>query len=247
MLHVWLVPSPDGAFAGTNPNLPFWSAGLSAPDSARMRTDSAFNARAKRASLALAEVTDTTSIFPNLERRPELQPVLAARRDSIRVIVGELRAAEKAKDAARWDRALDSNSSPAPLTPSAAQQVSGGGTRVLIVDDHPAVANGLSRLLRLLGYDVRAELNPVDAVVTAKGFRPQFAVLDIGLPTMDGYALAEELRAHLGDMTPVLIALSGYDQPEDRRRSHASGFATHLVKPVDVDDLVGALSRLAPS
>lgn len=107
MLHVWLVPSPDGAFAGTNPNLPFWAAGLSAPDSARMRGDTAFNARARRASLALAEVTDTTSIFPNLERRPELQPVLAARRDSIRAIVAELRVAEKAKDVARWDRALD--------------------------------------------------------------------------------------------------------------------------------------------
>lgn len=107
MLHVWLVPSPDGAFAGTNPNLPFWAAGLSAPDSARMRSDTAFNARARRASLALAEVTDTASIFPNLERRPELQPVLAARRDSIRAIVADLRVAEKAKDTARWDRALD--------------------------------------------------------------------------------------------------------------------------------------------
>lgn len=107
MLHVWLVPSPDGAFAGTNPNLPFWAASLSAPDSARMRNDSAFNDRARRASLALAEVTDTTSIFPNLERRPDLQPVLAAHRDSIRAIVAELRSAEKAKDSARWDNALD--------------------------------------------------------------------------------------------------------------------------------------------
>src|SRR4029078_1758826 len=57
MLHVWFVPSPDGAFAGTNPNLPLWGARLSAPDSARMRTDSAFNGRVRRASLALAEVT----------------------------------------------------------------------------------------------------------------------------------------------------------------------------------------------
>lgn len=143
--------------------------------------------------------------------------------------------------------APDSNSSSAQLAPRVSQQASGSGTRVLIVDDHPAVASGLSRLLRLLGYDVRAELNPVDAIATAERFRPQFALLDIGLPTMDGYELAEELRAHLGDTTPVLIALSGYDQPEDRRRSHASGFATHLVKPVDVDTLLGALSRLAPS
>lgn len=107
MLHVWFVPSPDGAFAGTNPNLPFWAAGLSAPDSARMRNDSAFNGRVRRASLALAEVTDTSSIFPNLERRPDLQPVLAAHRDSIRAIVAELRVAEKTHDTARWDGALD--------------------------------------------------------------------------------------------------------------------------------------------
>jgi len=107
MLHVWLVPSPDGAFAGTNPNLPFWAAGLSAPDSMRMRSDSAFAAQVRRASLALAEVIDTASIFPNLERRPDLQPALAAHRDSIRAIVGDLRAAEKTKDGARWDRALD--------------------------------------------------------------------------------------------------------------------------------------------
>jgi hypothetical protein len=107
MLHVWLVPSPDGPFAGTNPNLPFWAAGLSAPDSARMRHDSAYSSRVRRASLALAEVTDTTSIFPNLERRPDLQPVLAMHRDSIRSIVTELRAAEKTQDAAGWDRALD--------------------------------------------------------------------------------------------------------------------------------------------
>ena len=107
MLHVWLVPSPDGAFAGTNPNLPFWAAGLSAPDSARMRGDTGFNARVRRASLALAEVTDTASIFPNLERRPDLQPVLAARRDSIRAIIADLRDAEQSKDTARWDHALD--------------------------------------------------------------------------------------------------------------------------------------------
>lgn len=108
MLHVWFVPSPDGAFAGTNPNLPFWALGLSAPDSARIRNDAAFGMLVRRASLALAEVADSTSIFPNLARRPDVQPVLAARRDSIRAIVTELRDAEKAKDAARWDRALDS-------------------------------------------------------------------------------------------------------------------------------------------
>jgi hypothetical protein len=104
MLHVWFVPSPDGPFAGTNPNLPFWALGLAAPDSTRMH-DPAFSLRVRKASLALAEIADTTSIFPNLERRPEVHAVLMARRDSIRALVPELLAAQRVNDSARWDRA----------------------------------------------------------------------------------------------------------------------------------------------
>src|SRR5262249_32302427 len=107
MLHVWFVPSPDGPFAGTNPNLPFWASGLDAPDASRMQHDSAFKSRVYRASLALAEVADTSSILANLERRPEVRASLVAHRDTIRVLIPELLKAQKAKDAARWDRALD--------------------------------------------------------------------------------------------------------------------------------------------
>ena len=60
---------------------------------------------------------------------------------------------------------------------------------------------------------------------------------------MDGYALARELRYRLADSPPTLIALSGYGQPQDRQRSDASGFAVHLVKPIDVDELVEALTK----
>jgi hypothetical protein len=106
MLHVWFVPSPDGPFAGTNPNLPFWALGLDAPEAARMR-DSSYKSRVYRASLALAEVADTTSILANLERRPDVRASLVAHRDTIRSLVPKLLDAQKAKDAARWDRALD--------------------------------------------------------------------------------------------------------------------------------------------
>jgi hypothetical protein len=104
MLHVWFVPSPDGPFAGTNPNLPFWAVGLAAPDSARMH-DAVFGARVRNASLALAEVADTLAIFPQFEQRPEVRAVVPAQRDSIRALIPELLAAQKAKDSARWDRA----------------------------------------------------------------------------------------------------------------------------------------------
>jgi hypothetical protein len=106
MLHVWFVPSPDGPFAGTNPNLPFWAAGFDAPDAARMH-DAAFSSRVRRASLALAEVIDTTSIFPNLESRPAVHAVLVVRRDSVRALMPQLLAAQTAKDPALWDRVAD--------------------------------------------------------------------------------------------------------------------------------------------
>lgn len=106
MLHVWFVPSPDGPFAGTNPNLPFWAAGLDAPDPSRMR-DQAFNARVRRAALALSEVVDTAAIFPNLESRNSVRPVLVARRDSVRALIPQLLAAQKSNDAAAWDRIAD--------------------------------------------------------------------------------------------------------------------------------------------
>ena len=106
MLHVWFVPSPDGPFAGTNPNLPFWAVGLTAPDSVRMH-DPAFSMRVRRASLALAEVADTTSIFPNLEARADVRAMLAPHRDSVRTLVAELLAAQKTHDQAKWDRAIE--------------------------------------------------------------------------------------------------------------------------------------------
>jgi hypothetical protein len=106
MLHVWFVPSPDGPFAGTNPNLPFWAVGLAAPDSIRMR-NAAFEARVYRASLALSEVVDSSFLFPRLENRLDVQAVVVPRRDSVRALIPELRAAQEAKDTARWDRAMD--------------------------------------------------------------------------------------------------------------------------------------------
>jgi PAS domain S-box-containing protein len=128
--------------------------------------------------------------------------------------------------------------------PGEATRTHGASTRVLVVDDHPDVVNGLARVLTLVGYDVRSALNPLDAIETAEAFRPQVAVLDIGLPMMDGYALARELRTQCGDAVPALIALSGYDQERDRRRSREAGFAMHLAKPIDIDELLKALESV---
>jgi CheY-like chemotaxis protein len=117
-------------------------------------------------------------------------------------------------------------------------------TRVLVVDDHRDVVDGLSRWLETYGCEVQAALTPAHALVLAETFQPNIAILDLGLPVMDGYALAEALRKRLGDAAPVLVALSGYSQPQDRERSRDAGFALHLSKPVDVDQLADALANV---
>jgi CheY-like chemotaxis protein len=117
---------------------------------------------------------------------------------------------------------------------------------VLVVDDHRDVVDGLSRLLETFNCDVRSALTPAQAIALAESFQPEVAIVDLGLPVMDGYALAEAMRSRLGDATPVLIALSGYSQPQDRERSDGAGFALHLAKPIDVDQLVEALDSLGP-
>jgi hypothetical protein len=104
MLHVWFVPSPDGPFAGTNPNLPFWAVGLAAPDSARMR-DAAFAAMVRRAALALGETVDSTSLLAQLERSPRVERAIAPHRDSIGALIIVLRDAERRRDRAGWERA----------------------------------------------------------------------------------------------------------------------------------------------
>jgi hypothetical protein len=104
MLHVWFVPSPDGPFAGTNPNLPFWALGLAAPDSARLR-DPAFGSMVRRAALALGEVIDPTSLLDQLAPWTSATSTIAAHRDSIRALVPLLRQAERRRDRAGWDRA----------------------------------------------------------------------------------------------------------------------------------------------
>ena len=106
MLHVWFVPSPDGLFAGHNPNLPFWALGLTPPDPARMR-DPATDTRIRKTALALGTLADTTGLFPNVARREPMHSLLAAMRDSIRPLVPALAAAQKAGDWKRWDEVAD--------------------------------------------------------------------------------------------------------------------------------------------
>jgi len=116
--------------------------------------------------------------------------------------------------------------------------------RVLIVDDNVDAAESLALLLQSDGHTVNVAHNGVDAVLRAESWRPDIAVLDVGLPGMNGYEVASALRAR-GDACPELIAVTGYGQASDMQRALAAGFRFHLVKPVDARDLTTAIARCA--
>lgn len=108
--------------------------------------------------------------------------------------------------------------------------------RILIVDDHVESAEGLAELLDIWGHETRIAHDAASAVAVALTMRPTVALLDLGLPGMDGCELARRLRAEGLDDT-LLLALTGSDAPDDRARVAAAGFAHHLVKPVDLQRL----------
>ncbi len=104
--------------------------------------------------------------------------------------------------------------------------------RVLVVEDNADAAESLASLLTLEGFDVRAAHDGLTAIHLARSFRPEVVLLDIGLPGMDGYEVARRLRQEDGLKQALLVALTGYGQDQDRRRSAEAGFDHHLVKPV---------------
>jgi CheY-like chemotaxis protein/two-component sensor histidine kinase len=112
--------------------------------------------------------------------------------------------------------------------------------RVLLVDDNTDAAAGTGALLRQLGHTVDIAHDAAEALAAARACLPDVAILDIGLPDMDGYALAAELRRQHGE-TLRLVALSGYGQQADIERAAQAGFALHLTKPATLDDLLRAL------
>ena len=110
--------------------------------------------------------------------------------------------------------------------------------RVLIVDDNRDAAESLAIVLQLGGHTTRIAHDGLRALEVMEEFQPEFVLLDLGMPTMNGYEVARRIRARSGDASaPTLLALTGWGQEEDRRRTAESGFHAHLVKPVDLDAL----------
>jgi PAS domain S-box-containing protein len=130
---------------------------------------------------------------------------------------------------------------------------SGVSRRVLVVDDNTDAADGLARLLRMQGHEVTTAADGLEAVEAASRLDPDVILLDIGLPRLDGYEVARRirmaaaLRGAVDSNRPRIIALSGYGQEDDRRRSREAGFDHHLVKPVELCDVLPLIPGAAGS
>jgi CheY-like chemotaxis protein/two-component sensor histidine kinase len=116
--------------------------------------------------------------------------------------------------------------------------------RVLVVDDNRDSAESMGMLLRLLGADVRIVYSGAEALETVSAFRPTVVLLDIGMPDLDGYEVARRIRQRAEGLDVTLIALTGWGQEEDRRRSRSAGFDYHLIKPADMNALEMVLASV---
>jgi PAS domain S-box-containing protein len=131
--------------------------------------------------------------------------------------------------------------SPQPQRPNAPVR------RVLVVDDNVDAADGLAMLLRLDGHDVRTVYHAEDVLEAAEAFVPDFTLLDIGLPRIDGYEVARRLRANPATRGIRLVAITGYGQTNDVTRAHDAGFEAHVVKPADPEVLNRLFAGDAPA
>ncbi len=118
--------------------------------------------------------------------------------------------------------------------------------RILVIEDNDDLAQGLGKLLRLLGHDVAVAMTGEDGVRLAGRDRPDVVLCDIGLPDIDGYEVGRRLRSDRSLDGALLVALTGYAQPEDLERASAAGFDRHLAKPVELAMLQQALAGLSP-
>jgi len=117
-------------------------------------------------------------------------------------------------------------------------------SRILIADDNEDSATSLAMMLELMGNEIRTSHDGLEAVESAADFRPDVILLDIGMPKLNGYEACRRIRKQPWSEKTVLIALTGWGQDDDRRRSHEAGFDHHLVKPVDPATLQKLLKEL---
>jgi PAS domain S-box-containing protein len=130
-----------------------------------------------------------------------------------------------------------------PTNGTVAPPIASSGRRVLVADDNKDAADSLAMVLELSGHDVRVAHGGRAALALAQTFRPDVALLDIGMPELNGYEVAKELRREPWATGILLIALTGWGQDDDRQRAKDAGFNHHLTKPLDLDTLETLLAN----
>jgi CheY-like chemotaxis protein len=115
--------------------------------------------------------------------------------------------------------------------------------RILVIEDNRDAADGLARLLEHMGFESQACYTGRHGLECMDHFRPQIVLLGLGMPDMDGYEIAENIRERHGAKQPILVACTGYGRAADRDRTARAGFALHLLKPVSVDQLKATIEQ----
>jgi PAS domain S-box-containing protein len=133
----------------------------------------------------------------------------------------------------------------ADVRPQATPAASAPRRRVLVADDNVDAAESLAMLLTMMGHEVRAAHDGEQAVDQAEQFRPDLILMDVGMPRVDGLQAATRIRSMAWGASPVIVALTGWGQEADRKRSREAGCNLHLVKPLDFDRLTVLLAQLA--
>jgi DNA-binding response OmpR family regulator len=118
--------------------------------------------------------------------------------------------------------------------------------RVLVVDDNQDAADSLAMLLGVRGEEVRIAYDGAKALEVERDFKPDVVLLDIGLPAVSGYDVAERIREKRGNKV-LIVAITGWGQEKDLRRAEDAGIDHHFTKPVDFEALVALIERAAPS
>jgi CheY-like chemotaxis protein len=149
--------------------------------------------------------------------------------------------------AVRLPAPADAHPAPAGADTPYRPDVSAAGLRVLVVDDNRDVADTTATILRLSGCDTHVAYDGHAGLEAVTRLQPDAVLLDIGLPGLDGYQVAERLRAQPMHRRTLVVAVSGYGQEEDRARSKAAGFDYHVVKPIDPAVITGLLGSLRES
>jgi CheY-like chemotaxis protein len=134
-----------------------------------------------------------------------------------------------------------------PITSDRDPAAASNGLRILVVDDNTEAAELPGEWLRATGHTTRVAFDGPQAIEAAQQFQPEVALIDLGLPVMDGFEVARALSSSPQTSNVALVAVTGYGQAMDRARTRDAGFEEHLVKPIDFEQLELWLRRRCPS